>query len=66
MTNFERWKSELTIEDLIEKDNFIHREDACDTITLSCRNCPAYDNCSTVYSVCLVRFRQWAEQEVDE
>jgi len=59
MTNFEKWKSELTIEDLINNN-------AYDTIALSCKNCPAYDNCTAGYGVCINNFYQWAEQEVDE
>ena len=55
MTNFEKWKAELTIDALCK--------------IIKCDTCPAFDFCdydiriSYPVSYCIKQFREWANQE---
>ena len=62
MTNFEKWKSELTVEDMIYEAS-----EENEVIGLDCENCPAANECRASSDIgCGIWFRQWAEQEVSE
>ncbi len=58
MTNFEKWKKELTAEQVVEC--FFEPEFFC------CRNCPAYDYCNDEDKECRESFLEWANKGVDE
>lgn len=54
MTNFEKWKQELSVEMIVQSDVFS-----------DCRYCPATDYCDgkSSHATCPETFRGWAEQE---
>jgi len=57
MTNFEKWKAELTPESVV---NYFFYNDTC-----SC--CPAFNNCrefKTDIALCVETFQKWANKEV--
>jgi len=53
MTNFERWKQELTIEKLM-----------CNgALGLMCATCPATEGCKHTIGMCAKTFREWGNQK---
>lgn len=59
MTNFEKWKEELTVDMLITNEH---------NVRLECQICPAINYCSesrSFYQTCGLLFRNWANQEAD-
>lgn len=76
MTNFERWKTNLTIDDiLVPVGDDINPQKR---IHLGCENCPALDTCGLVWYLndvegaddpvtdCEKEFLKWARKEVEE
>lgn len=53
MTNFEKWKQELSVEDAVEA--FVE--------SLTCEFCPANQDCRPPFNKCVDAFKGWAENE---
>lgn len=58
MTNFEHWKQELKIKDLIH-----YKILGSESICLSCVICPAYAYCSNHDEECVIAFKKWARKK---
>ncbi|MEG1433243.1 hypothetical protein [Eubacterium sp.] len=64
MTNFEKWKEELTVDDLCSINDIAEGSGIC-SIYLSRKECDG-DSGACNYCQCSVDLREWAEQEAEK
>ena len=63
MTNFEKWKQNLKLEDLIiDNGEDVDEDEFRFLVALDCKKCPAKETCNC-WNGCGDNFMEWAKSE---